>query len=766
MTALATLIAPDGAASPIWYRGLIAVLTIFLLLFHLYCGAYGPPTNIVFLPIHLMTTLAILFLVHPLGRQWSEPLVPASAVDLLCVAACFAIAVYFLDQIEDYQLRLADLRPVDRVASIALVVLVLEAVRRTVGWALIVIALFFCFHALTANYFPGVFFGPPISFESLLQTLLFGDTGLFGIPIFVMAQYIVLFLLFGRLLQSTGAGAFFTRLAFAFFGHRVGGPAKAAVVSSGLFGTVSGSGVSNVLTTGSFTIPMMMRLGYRPAFAGGVESAAAVGGAIMPPVMGAVAFMMAEFMGVPYLQVAIAAAIPALLYYFAIYWTVDFEARKFGLQRLARADLPNPWRVLMRHGHLAAPLLLIVVMLIMGYSIVLVALVSSLGVFLLSFTSSSKLTPSRIGEALESAGRSSCSLSATCACAGLIIGAIFSTGLSVQITQSVLGLAQNNLWLILLISAVIALILGTGLTASAVYITMVATVVPLLKAAGVPTMGAHMFAFYYGVVSDITPPTALAAVAAAGLARANPMTTMIEASRIGITAYLVPIAFVSQPALLMQGSVVEILMATVTVAIGLIALAGALTGHTLAPLGPVRRGMLFAAAFLLIAPFGHFGADIAGVALTAAVLVPQMLEGKQTTKPATQRAAESGTLRLPAFIQNWLTRRIAREDPTSAEGVAESDFVAKETSAASLIEALNDDNLHEEPPPTDARCWGAWAVLIAVVVAIAFLGARSLHATNPVLWLAALFCLATFMVAGLAFTLRDVIPARNLVRST
>ena len=207
----------------------------------------------------------------------------------------------------------------------------------------------------------------------------------------------------------------------------------------------------------------------------------------------------------------------------------------------------------MRHGYLGAPLVLIVVMLILGYSIVLVALVTSLGVLLLSYTSrATRLTPSRIGEALEAAGRSTCSLSATCACAGLIIGAIFSTGLSVQVTQSVLGLAQNSLWLILLISAVIALILGTGLTASAVYITMVATVVPLLKAAGVPTMGAHMFAFYYGVVSDITPPTALAAVAAAGLARANPMSTMIEASRIGITAYLVPIAFVAQPALLMQ----------------------------------------------------------------------------------------------------------------------------------------------------------------------------------------------------------------------
>ncbi len=762
MSALATLIARSGAASPAWYRSLIVILTAFLLLFHLYCGVYGPPTNIVFLPIHLLTTLAILFLIHPLGRQWSDPLVPASAIDLLCVGFCLAVAVYFLDSIDDYQLRIADLRPIDRIVSLVLIGLVLEAVRRTVGWSLIVIVAIFCLHALTADRFPGVFFGPPISFDSLLQTLLFGDTGLFGIPIFVMAQYIVLFLLFGRLLQSTGAGAFFTRIAFALFGHRVGGPAKAAVVSSGLFGTVSGSGVSNVLTTGAFTIPMMSRLGYRPAFAGGVESAAAVGGAIMPPVMGAVAFMMAEFVGVPYVEVAIAAAIPACLYYLAIYWTVDFEARKYDLPRIARKDLPDPWRVLMRHGHLGAPLVLIVVMLILGYSIVLVALVTSLGVLLLSYTSrATRLTPSRIGDALEAAGRSTCSLSATCACAGLIIGAIFSTGLSVQVTQSVLGLAQSNLWLILLISAVIALILGTGLTASAVYITMVATVVPLLKAAGVPTMGAHMFAFYYGVVSDITPPTALAAVAAAGLARANPMTTMVEASRIGITAYLVPIAFVAQPALLMSGSVVDILLATATTAVGLIALAGALTGHALAPLGALQRLLLFAAAFLLLVPISHVAADAAGIVLAGLVFVPQMLNRDKAGAASAIAERNSGTLQLPAFLQAWLARRVAREQPASAEGVTDADFVCNDASVAALIDELNDDRLHQEPAPTDTRCWGAWGVLALVTLGIGMLGARSLHATNPILWLAALLALATVLAAGLVFTLREFAPARG-----
>jgi TRAP transporter 4TM/12TM fusion protein len=766
MTALASLIAGGNVAAPIWYRALIAILTLFLLLFHLYCATYGTPTNIVFLPIHLMTALAILFLTAPIGRRWNDPLTPASALDLACVAACVAIAAYFLDAIDDYQLRIVGLSPLDRTVAIVLILLVFEAVRRTVGWSLVVVALFFCVHSLTANYFPGVFFGPPISFDSLLQTLLFGDTGIFGIPIFVMAQYIVLFLLFGRLLQSTGAGTFFTRIGFAFFGHRAGGPAKAAVVSSGLFGTVSGSGVSNVLTTGAFTIPMMTRLGYRPAFAGGVEAAAAVGGAIMPPVMGAVAFMMAEFMGVPYVDVAIAAIIPALLYYFSIYWTVDFEARKLGLQRMDRSSLPNPWRVLTRHGYLGAPLVLIVALLSLGYSIVLVALITSVGVVLLSYTSrATRLTPSRIADALEMTGRASCSLSATCACAGLIIGAIFSTGLSVQITQGVIALAQNNLWLILLLSAVIALILGTGLTASAVYITMVATVVPLLKAAGVPTMAAHMFAFYYGVVSDITPPTALAAVAASGLARANPMSTMLQASRIGITAYLVPIAFVYSPELLMRGTVLEIMIATILVALGLLALAAALTGHALAPLDPVRRLALFAAAFLLLVPTPYAASDIAGVVLLAAVVGPQMLR-RGDASPATQSAAAvaikeapSPLLRLPPFMQSWLTRRIAREEPASAEGVAEADVARAEASMASLVASLNDDRVEAGEAPADTRCWTAWGVLALVAIALGCLGVRAFHATNPVLWLLALLALAIFLTGGLTVALKKFVVA-------
>jgi TRAP transporter 4TM/12TM fusion protein len=573
--------------------------------------------------------------------------------------------------------------------------LVVETVRRTVGWSMIVLAVLFVIHALFANHFPGALFGPPVSVENLLITLIIGDAGIFGVPLLVVAQYIVLFLLFGQLLQQTGAGAFFSRLAFALFGHRSGGPAKAAVVSSALFGTLSGSGVSNVLTTGSFTIPMMARLGYRPAFAGGVEASAAVGGAIMPPVMGAVAFMMAEFMGVPYVDIAIAAAIPALLYYLAIYWTVHFEARRLGLPAIARGELPNPLAVLRREGFLAIPLLTIVVLMLAGYSIIKVSIFATAATFLISFVRRGTwLTPSRIVEAAEATGRSVGTLTATCACAGIIIGAIFATGLSFQVSQAVIALAQQQLWLLLIVSALIALVLGTGLTASAVYITMVATVIPILKLAGVPDMAGHMFAFYYGVVSDITPPTALAAVAASAIARANPVATMLEASRLGIAAFIVPFLFVASPALLMIGSPLEIALASGTAALGLFALAAALAGFLRAPLALWQRAALLASSICLIVPRAAF--DFAGIAMLLIVALPQWL-GRHRQAIETGAAAPDD---LRRFLRDAETRTTER--------------------------------------PSDATLWLAWASLIIPVAAIGLMGRASLHATHPLLWLGSL----------------------------
>ncbi len=751
MTAFGSLLSGAAHALPAVLRWLIVLLASYLVLFHLYIGVYGPPTNVVYLSVHLCLALALLFLFFPLGRRWDEPLNARSTIDLLLVAASLGILGYFLASIETWQQRIVDMRPVDSIAALVLIVIVVEAVRRTVGWALIVLAAIFVVHALFADRFPGVLYGPPVSVETLLQTIFIGDGGIFGIPVLVMAQYVVLFLLFGRLLQATGAGAFFTRLAFAVFGHRIGGPAKAAVVSSGLFGTVSGSGVSNVLTTGAFTIPMMKQLGYRAPFAGGVESAAAVGGAIMPPVMGAVAFMMAEFMGVSYAAIALAAIIPALLYYFAIYCTVHLEAKKLRLPTLDRADLPRLGPLLARQGYLALPLAMIIVLLMVGYSIVLVALVTSLGTILVSFIRpQTRISPARLAESIEATARATTSLSATCACAGIIIGAIFATGLSFQVSQMVIGIAAGKLWLLIVVSALIALVLGTGLTASAVYITMVATVIPILKAAGVDDMGAHMFAFYYGVVSDITPPTALAAVAAAGIARSNPFTTMLAASRIGIAAFIVPFTFVYSPALLMKGDAFTIVLATLTAALGLFAMAVALAGYLNRPLGGVRRTLFLAAALCLIMGGGWI--DLVGFALFVAAWFADRVADeskRQTARPESLEPAPRSA------IARWLERRASKEAEQAGSELGRADTDHRATDLDGLKRALQQDDA--ESGAIDFARWQAWAVIGVVVVALGAMGGRNLHATAPLVWLGGLAVTTCVLAFGLAWALRPVL---------
>lgn len=761
MSAVLTL-ASGKRQSPLWKLSLVSVLSSYLVLYHIYIGLYGAPTNAVFLPVHLLIALALVFLLYPLAAGAGKAKALLQAIDGACVASCAVLLVYFLSILDTWQELYASLGALDFALGALLVVLVLESVRRTVGWSMVVLALFFCVHALFADHFPGVFYGPPVSVESLMQTLVVGDAGIFGIPLLVVAQYIVLFLLFGRLLQAAGAGAFFTRLAFAIFGHRVGGPAKAGVVASGLFGTLSGSGVSNVLTTGAFTIPMMRRLGYRAPFAGGVEAAAAVGGSIMPPVMGAVAFMMAEFMGVDYAEVVVAAAIPAVLYYVAIYWTVHFEARKNGLPRLSKSAMPSPWRIVLRHGYLAIPLVMIAVMLLLGYSIILVALVTSFGTFLLSFASpSTRLSPSRLAECMEATARATCGLSATCACAGIIIGGIFATGLSFQIAQLVLSLAQDQLWLILVIAGLISLILGTGLTASAIYITMVATVIPILKQSGVPEMAAHMFAFYYGVVSDITPPTALAAVAAAGLAGSNPMKTMLEASRLGIAAFIVPLVFVFQPALLMIGSPLEIVTATVAASAGLVLLAAALTGFLRVPLDPIRRIALAVAAVLLF--LGTLETNLVGVALAAAILAWDLLPGRRQASAARAVADDDGGAReASGMLGRWLAKRVAREQADAAREIEIEGGGQFLPQANELEMWLKDERVSSEAAAPDIRRWSAWTVIAVAAIAIGYLGTNSMHSTQPIAWLLSLFGLSVWLVAGLALTLRAPLRLKEM----
>ncbi len=683
---------------------LVAFLAIYLALFHLYIGIYGSPTNRVFLPVHLCLALALCFLCAPAvpdrrASMW---------FDGIGALGAFAVLAWCLASADDWDLKSIGLSPLDHAACVLLLLLVAEAVRRTTGWVLLIVAGLFMAQALWARHLPGVLYGAGVSWESLLISLVVGDAGVFGIPVLVIAQYVVLFLIFGRLLQVIGAGTFFSRLSFSIFGSRMGGPAKAAVLSSGMFGTLSGSGVSNVLTTGSFTIPMMIKVGYRPAFAGGVEASAAVGGAIMPPVMGAVAFMMAEFMGVGYVEVAIAAAIPAALYYLAIFCAVHFESARLKLRGLPADLLPRPWPLLRKEGYLLLPLATIVLFILLDYSVVLVVVWALLVTVLISFRArSSALSPHRMAAALVSTGRLTGPLTATCAIAGVLIGSMGATGIGFQISQALVALSGTSLASLLLIAALLALLLGTGLTASAVYITMVATVIPILKESGVSDIAAHMFAFYFGVVSDITPPTALAAVTAAGIARSHPVQTMLQASRIGIAAFIVPFMFVYSPALLMQGTWDEILRASLTASAGLACLAAALAGHAWRDLRSWERVVLASCCALLVVD--EFWSDAIGLAIAVILLLPQWLQG---------RAADGGAAQPDTEALRALALQIRDETPPP-------------------------------PPAHDLRRASAWALMAVVVLILAAMGAGSWHARMVMPWLAGLGVAALVALAAL-----------------
>jgi TRAP transporter 4TM/12TM fusion protein len=414
--------------------------------------------------------------------------------------------------------------------------------------------------------------------------------------------------------------------AIALTGHTAGGPAKVACITSGLFGSVSGSAVANVMTTGAFTIPLMKRLGYRPSFAGAVEAVASTGGQIMPPIMGAAAFVMAEFMGVSYLTVATYALIPALLYYVAVFAAVHFEARRTGMAGLPRSELPNLWEVLRDRGHLFLPLVIIVATLLVGYSAPFAALcgiASVVPVALMRRTTRSEISLSMIVDSLESGAIGSVIVALACAAAGIVIGAITLTGAGLEFSAFVINAAGQSLVPALLLTMAAGIMLGMGMPTTPAYIMQVALLVPALVRLGVPVPSAHMFVFYFAILSAITPPVAIAVFAANGISGARLWEASVDATKLGATGYIVPFMFVFGPALLMQGVWWEVLLAAATATVGVVLLAAGLHGYLLTPARPWQRVLLVVAAIVLILP----GAltDLIGLGIGAAVILIQRM---------------------------------------------------------------------------------------------------------------------------------------------
>ena len=584
--------------------GLIAVIGIAFSIFHLYAAYFGQAQSYLNLTMHVTLMVVLCILLKPAGRKsWKDPINNWLAYDVLCIALTIGVQAYICWDVLEFINRRGLADPVDLGIGVTMIFLVMDATRRVIGWFMVFLGAFFILQSAYGEYFFSIFYGPSIDWSLIINDLFMEEEGIYTIPISISASFVVLFIIFGAFIMRTGVGELFKDVAYGLMGRQVGGPAKAAVLSSAFMASISGSAVSNVATTGTFTIPLMKKMGYPPAFAGAVEACASTGGVFTPPVMGAVAFIMAEFLGIPYWEVVKAAAIPAVIYFTAVIAMVHFRSHRMGLVPPSDEELPSAWGALKERGHMLLPLVALVGALVIGYSPVFAALLGIVSVFALSWIRpETRMTPVTFLGALEDAARMMVSVAVPSAAAGLIVGAIYFSGLAVRFSTSIIDLSQGSTILALGLAMIICIILGMGITVTALYILVAALVVPALIQLGVEPIAAHLFALHFGVHSYITPPVALSAFAAAAIARSDPMKTAFQAVRLALAAYILPYMFVYSPGLVWVGAWYEILVSAVTAMIGVVALAAAVEGWLLGPASPWQRVVLVVGALLLVAP--------------------------------------------------------------------------------------------------------------------------------------------------------------------
>jgi TRAP transporter 4TM/12TM fusion protein len=572
--------------------------------------------------LFLAFTLAVTFIRHPL-----YPKNPDSrlflVIDLILALLSFSIAVYIWVDYWEFIFRVGIPTKLDVTFSIITIVLVFEATRRVVGWPLLIIAFVFLIYTFFGQYLP-----PPLSHKGydisrITTTFFMTKNGIFGIPLKVTTHFIFLFITFGAFFSACGGTQFFIDIATALFGKMRGGPAKVSIGVSGMMGTISGSAVANTVTTGTFTIPLMKRIGFESHVAGAVEATASSGGALMPPVMGATAFIMAEYIGVPYISICKAALIPAILYYLAIFSVVHFYSLKIGIRGLTQSELPEVKKIISKSWVFVVPLFILVFALIKGYSprmAVLYALLAT--VIFTAFKKETRLGPSKLLEALANSGYNSVMVACAAVTAGVVIGVVLLTGMGTKITSLVLSVSAGSLMLALPIVMLASLIFGMGLPTLVCYVLLAATVAPSLVNLGIPLLSAHLFIFYFGMLSMVTPPVSFASYAGAAIAQANPMKTGWTAWTFALAGFLLPYMFVYDKSLLMMGTVLEIIPAVFTSLIGIICLGAGITGYLRRATTFYERILLFAAAFLLIKP--GWTTDLIGLFSAGTVLMLQV----------------------------------------------------------------------------------------------------------------------------------------------
>lgn len=598
---------------------------IGIIFFHLYAAQFGAPEVLIFLPTHVAMYVGLIYLSYPFRSGLAGKRIPW--YDWLLCGLSWAPALYIFLNYQHVVNRLPyveSLSMLEMGMGIAAVLLTLEACRRSLGVTLVVLFAIFLVHALFGQHFPGPLKQTPIEFERLIDHLFLTTSGLYGSITGISATFVLMFVLLGAVLERAGGGQLFMNLAMGLMGGFRGGTGKAAVASSGLFGSISGSAVANVYATGTFTIPLMKRSGFKPTFAAGTEAVASSSGQLVPPIMGSAAFLIADFTRLQYLDVAVAATLPAFLYLFAVFVMVHLESVKFGLPPMERAMVLQARRDVKLHVHMLLVLAIVVAMLIDRRTPFFAAYVGVLATLVLAqLRASSRMGLGAILGAFELGARRIAPVAAALFVAALIVGTIELTGLGLRFTSLLLSVTQGNLLLTLILVMICCIVLGMGLPTAAAYMIVALFGAPALIKLGVEPLAAHMFVFYYAIISAITPPVAIAAFAAATIARCSMQQAGWTAMKIGSAVYIVPFVIAYHPGLLFRGDPLDILVGFVTGVVGVVALAMGMQGYGLRRLLLLERVSALGAAVMLL--WGGWITDLIGVALILAIGLAQFL---------------------------------------------------------------------------------------------------------------------------------------------
>ncbi len=607
---------------------LIYFITTLMALYHIYILAFSPVDPWMFSSAHLQFIMVLGFLYYGATARSAKKV---GILDISLIIASIGSYAYIMYTFDDLVQR-AGVFPegYDIVFGLIAVLTVLELTRRTAGWALTILLLIFILYCFIGPWLPGILWHKGYSAERVVS-FLFSPNGIYNVPLAVTARFVYIFILFGAFLELSGAAPFFMDFSYAVAGRTRGGPAKVAVISSGLLGMVNGTSTGNVVTTGSLTIPLMKKTGYSPYFAGAVEACASTGGQIMPPIMGAAVFLMAQMINIPYTEIMLAALIPALLYYVALFMSVDLEAGRLGLRGLERSQLPK-WSDLRKQWYLAFPILvLLYCLLALGSSVVLAGLLGLASAFLIGIvhrvkTKTKTYSSKEFLGTIRDGGINTIQITATCAAAGIIMGVLGLTGLGLKIATIVVDLSGNNLLIALLLTMGVTILLGMGLPTIAAYAIPASVVVPALIELGVSEMSAHLFVLYFASLSAITPPVALASYAAAAIAGVNPFKLSMTGLKLGLAGFIIPYMIIYGPELTLNGSIPSIVLAVASACVGIFALSVGIIGYLKYHVSSVERVLYFIAALILIKP--GLWTDLAGITLLATLVFVNVFKKK------------------------------------------------------------------------------------------------------------------------------------------